>query len=72
MNLVKEAPGIRANESIWETVDAVELRGGDPLTCMREMGAALAGHETGGVYVQRWGRAILEWCKLFNSGDGRS
>jgi hypothetical protein len=71
-NLVKEAPGIRANESMWETVDAVELRGGDPLTCMREMGAALSGHQTGGAYVQRWGRAILEWCKLFDPGDRQS
>jgi len=66
VNLVKEAPGIRANESMWEMVDAVELRGRDPLTCMREMGAALGGHETGGAYVQRWGRAILGWCKLFS------
>ena len=72
VNLVKEAPGIRANESMWETIDAVELRGRDPLGCMREMGAALAGNETGGAYVQRWGCGILEWCKLFESGNGGS
>jgi len=69
-NLVKEAPGIRANENMWEIVDAVELRGCDPLTCMREMGTALGDHQTGGEYVRRWGRAILEWCKLFDPGEG--
>jgi len=64
-NLVKEAPGIRANEHMWETVDAVELRGGDPLTCMREMGTALR-DAPADPYVQRWGSAILEWCELFD------
>lgn len=71
-NLVKEAPGIRANENMWEIVDAVELRGCDPLTCMREVGAALSDHETDAEYIRRWGRAILEWCKLFDPGEGRS
>ena len=71
-NLVKEAPGIRANEHMWETVDAVELHGCDPLTCMREMGAALRDHESAGEYVRRWGCAILEWCKLFDPEDGQS
>lgn len=67
-NLVKEAPGIRSNEYIWETIDAVELRGREPLTCMQEMGAALEVHASGGEYVRHWGRAILEWCKLFEPG----
>ena len=69
-NLVKEAPGIRANENMWEIVDAVELRGSDPLTCMREMGAALGGNPEGDEYVRRWGSAVLEWCKLFDPGTG--
>lgn len=68
VNLVKEAPGIGANEHIWEFVDAVELTGQDPLTCMGEMGAAL--ERLGGrqEYVGRWGRAIQEWCRLFPRG----
>ncbi len=64
-NLVKEAPGIRENETLWELVDAVDLTGRDPLSCMREMGAALMAHTSAGGYVERWGRAILEWCALF-------
>ena len=66
VNLVKEAPGIRTNEHMWKIVDAVELWGQDALTCMREMGTALAGHEGTDEYVRQWGRAILEWCKLFD------
>jgi hypothetical protein len=64
-NLVKEAPGIRTNEHMWEIVHTVELQGCDPLTCMREMGTALAGQGDAEEYLRHWGRAILEWCKLF-------
>lgn len=71
-NLVKEAPGIQANEHMWEIIDAVDLRGGDPLTCMRDMGTALRGHTRAGDYLQRWGCAILEWCKLFDRPEGQS
>ena len=66
-NLVKEAPGISRNENIWEIIDAVDLLGSDPLTCMKEMGAALSDHKSRDEYVQRWGLAILEWCKLFDT-----
>ena len=66
-NLVKEAPGIRANEYIWEVIDAIPLRGDSPLACMREMGAALQNHSRGDAYLARWGSAILEWCKLFDA-----
>lgn len=64
-NLVKEAPGVQANEHLWQIVDEIELTGTDPLTCMREAGEALARHEGGIEYVQRWGRAIHAWCALF-------
>ncbi len=67
-NLVKEAPGIRANERMWEIVDAIELRGQDALTCMGEVGEALSRFRTDD-YVARWGRGILEWCKLFASAE---
>jgi hypothetical protein len=67
-NLVKEAPGIGANENMWEIVDAVDLLGSDPLTCMREMGAALCAHRSEDKYVRRWGLGIMEWCKLFDGG----
>jgi hypothetical protein len=71
-NLVKEAPGIRTNENLWQIIDAVDLLGSDPLTCMREMGAALGGYRRGDEYVRRWGCAILEWCKLFDAGAAGS
>jgi hypothetical protein len=42
VNLEKEAPGIVANEHLWEAVDAVALTGTTPHECMVEMGTALA------------------------------
>jgi hypothetical protein len=66
-NLVKEAPGIRANETMWEIVDGVALTGTDPLACMREMGVVLRDHAHGDDYLRRWGAAILEWCRLFDA-----
>jgi reversibly glycosylated polypeptide / UDP-arabinopyranose mutase len=63
VNLAKEAPGIGANEGMWAVVDAVELRGSEPLECMTEMGEALSLDTDG--YVRRWGRAITDWCALF-------
>jgi len=71
-NLIKEAPGIRTNENMWEIIDAVDLLGSDPLTCMRKMGAALGGHRSEDEYVRRWGCAILEWCKLFDTAAAGS
>jgi hypothetical protein len=63
-NLAKEAPGIVANERVWEAIDAVELGSSDPLGCMREMGDALAPHDDD--YLAGWGRAICTWCDLFD------
>jgi hypothetical protein len=69
-NLVTEAPGIAANEWMWTIVDAVDLEGEDPLTCMREMGDALRRRPgRGGEYVARWGDAILDWCDLFEPAE---
>lgn len=66
-NLVKEAPGIVANEHVWETIDAVELSENDPRSCMEEMGAALGASED--EYMSSWGRAIIAWCSLFDVVD---
>jgi hypothetical protein len=35
---LKEAPGIDANERMWERIDAVEQRGETPAACMRDLG----------------------------------
>jgi hypothetical protein len=64
-NLVKEAPGIDANERMWERIDAVELRGETPAACMRDLGVGLLASANGDGYVERWGRAIHAWCDLF-------
>jgi dienelactone hydrolase len=67
-NLVKEAPGILANERLWETIDAVELTASEPLACMEEMGAALAANEN--EHIAHWGRSIGGWCALFAASAG--
>lgn len=64
VNLEKEAPGIAANEHVWETVDAVPLTGTTPHACMVELGTALAAEEG---YLGDWGRGILGWCRMFES-----
>ena len=69
VNLVKEASGIGANERMWEVVEAVELHGGTPLACMRELGGGFVARAGCEAYVEGWGRAILAWCELF--GDSR-
>ena len=65
-NLVKEAPGIEANERMWERIDSVELKGQTPVACMRELGAGLIATANDDGYLERWGAAILAWCDLFD------
>lgn len=64
VNLVKEAPGVGANEHLWEAIDEVELTGATPHACMLEMGSALAASDDG--YIVGWGQAMTAWCLLFN------
>ena len=66
VNLVREAPGIGANEEIWERIDSVDLRADTPLACMRDLGTELEARANGDGYVERWGRAIRSWCELFD------
>jgi hypothetical protein len=79
-NLVREAPGIRANEELWRIVDELDFAAGDdtPLKCMRAAGAQLAevpiadsGRPAAGIedpslgwYLPRLGGWIGEWCAL--------
>jgi hypothetical protein len=69
-NLVKEAPGVRDHERLWEVIDAIRLSADSPLGCMAEVGRALVQEGTGGGlpfgdYLVRWGEALGEWCRLF-------
>jgi Reversibly glycosylated polypeptide len=70
VNLVKEAPGVAANEHVWEAIDAIELTERDPRRCMLELGAALAGNAD--AYLAGWGRAIGIWCALFVPAQARA
>lgn len=63
VNLVKEAPGIKANEDFWEIVDRVELIHKTSRDCMFEMGEALYLSED--AYVRQLGQAITIWTSHF-------
>ena len=63
VNLVREAPGIAANETVWRSVDEVTLTADTPLGCLRELGAGFAAGAD--PYRTGWGRAVLAWCDLF-------
>jgi Reversibly glycosylated polypeptide len=72
-NLVRESPGIKANEEFWKVIDRLELRPQDntPLRCMDHLGVQL----TGGVeevqdeqlrnYMPKLGLWIRVWCDQF-------
>lgn len=62
-NLVKEAPGIKFNESFWEFIDCIKLEGRNPTFCMAEVGCALMQHKD--EYLNKIGKAIQLWAQLF-------
>lgn len=64
-NLVKEAPGIAANESFWETIDGIDLTETSVLGCMIEMGEEL--EKSDDAYLKKLGQAVLTWCSLFST-----
>jgi hypothetical protein len=72
-NLVRESPGIRANEEFWQVVDAIDMEGcKTPLGCMIRVAACLAAGAGGDVrdellhdYLPRLGGWIGEWCDQF-------
>ena len=62
VNLVKEAPGIAANETFWEAVDAVKLTNTEPIKVVRDMGSGLVGHKD--PYIANLGKALGVWADL--------
>ncbi len=62
-NLVKEARGIKENETFWEAVDSVELTEERPSTCYIELARKLPLY---GEYWDRTKQAMMEWGELFN------
>lgn len=63
INLVKEAPGIKMNETFWEAVDGVKLTAQNPKDCMFEMGKGLS--EETDAYIVRLGQALIVWAERF-------
>lgn len=69
VNLVKEAPGIGANERFWQRIAAVDVRREmDAFHCMERIGLHVAGwkdeHEA---YWSRLGKAVQRWVNLFRT-----
>lgn len=62
-NLTKESPGLKTNESFWETVDDIQLSGSNPIECMLEISSGLK--KSSQYYIAKLGRAIKIWCGLF-------
>jgi reversibly glycosylated polypeptide/UDP-arabinopyranose mutase len=64
-NLVKEAPGIAANEHFWETIDSIPLTEDSVFDCMIEIGEGLEASEDS--YLKKLGQAILTWISLYSN-----
>jgi hypothetical protein len=73
-NLVRESPGIRANEEFWQIVDRLELTAIEhtPLHCMYRMGTWPAQYDQLDIkdphlreYVPRLGVWVRQWCDAF-------
>jgi len=63
-NLVKEAPGIEANERYWEVIaDLNFFKAETPLDALREAGKQLVDQKD--EYLKHWGRSLARWCDLF-------
>lgn len=66
VNLVKEAPGIARNETLWEEVDRIPLTAREPAACMAELSDALA-RDGSDEYARTLGRALGAWAALFRT-----
>jgi hypothetical protein len=73
-NLVRESPGIRANEEFWRVIDRIPLDPGmtTPLLCLGWIGESLARLDLATVhdpllqdYLPPLGDWIRQWCNLF-------
>jgi len=70
-NLIKEAPGIKANEYFWQIIDQISLTADNSKNCMIEIGEFLqkddAPHndQFENDYLKTLGKAIVIWAGLF-------
>jgi hypothetical protein len=62
-NLIKEAPGIKFNETFWNHIDNIKLYGNSPAYCMAEVGRHLEVEKD--EYLKKLGKAMIVWSSLF-------
>lgn len=62
-NLIKEAPGIEANEKFWTIVDQISLMKQNPKECLLEISVGL--QQQSDQYLNRYGKALEIWAGLF-------
>ena len=65
-NLVKEAPAMEANESLWQTIASTRLTSTTVSGCYQELSAALDTHDE---YWQTTSRAMTTWLRHVKSAD---
>jgi reversibly glycosylated polypeptide / UDP-arabinopyranose mutase len=68
VNLVKEAPGIAANERFWRSVAHCQFMAQTVAGCTAELCTHLIRQKD--EYIQRTGKALKEWAALFDSNPG--
>jgi reversibly glycosylated polypeptide/UDP-arabinopyranose mutase len=72
VNLIKEAPGIQANETFWQIVDGCCLTGASTADqAMHLIGCGLQkfGHDDKWEYLDKLGQAIQVWASLFKTKE---
>ena len=63
-NLIKEAPGIEANEGFWAYIDAIDLTHSDLTQCVRDIARYMSDHPyRDEAYFVRYGSALLTWTE---------
>lgn len=65
-NLVKEAPGIKYNETFWEFVESAVIKSSNPTECILEMGHHLEKVGQADQYLHNLGKALQIWGNLFS------
>ena len=63
VNLIKEAPGIKMNETFWEYIEKINLKSQQPHECMLEICTAL--YQEKDPYLKKLGQAISIWAQRF-------
>lgn len=64
VNLVKEAPGIKANEEFWQIIDNTVLSAKSPKECLLEIAVNLGKQVD--TYLQGYGRSLSLWASYFD------